>query len=89
MPAESLRCRICEAEYPAVASGMCVRCFGPLEPVYDWDAISLTREDVARGPRSLDSSAWSTATALSWLCGVIACRRRSINPCSWWCSPDM
>ena len=53
MPAEALRCRICEAEYPAVASGMCVRCFGPLEPVYDWDAISVTRDDIARGPRSL------------------------------------
>jgi threonine synthase len=53
MPAEALRCRICEAEYPAVASGMCVRCFGPLEPVYDWDAISLTRGDIERGPRSL------------------------------------
>jgi threonine synthase len=53
MPAEALRCRICEAEYPAVASGMCVRCFGPLEPVYDWDTISVTRDEIARGPRSL------------------------------------
>ena len=38
MAVEALRCRVCEAEYPAVASGICLRCFGPLEPVYDWDA---------------------------------------------------
>ena len=37
---ETLRCRICEAEYPAVASGSCARCFGPLDPVYDWDAVA-------------------------------------------------
>src|SRR4051794_40401786 len=52
---EALRCRICEAEYPAVASGICVRCFGPLEPVYDWDrvAASVSRESIEAGPRSL------------------------------------
>jgi threonine synthase len=53
MPVDTLRCRICEAEYPAVASGSCVRCFGPLEPVYDWSSISLTRAEVEAGPRSL------------------------------------
>jgi threonine synthase len=53
MPAEALRCRICEAEYPAIATGICIRCFGPLEPVYDWDSISVTREQIASGPRSL------------------------------------
>lgn len=52
---ETLRCRVCEAEYPAVASGACVRCFGPLEPVYDWDEVAsrATRERIAAGPRSL------------------------------------
>src|SRR3954470_4337317 len=39
MPVETLRCRVCEAEYPAVATGTCIRCFGPLEPVYDWDEV--------------------------------------------------
>src|SRR6059058_1243195 len=55
MPVETLRCRVCEAEYPAVASGSCARCFGPLEPVYDWDAIArvATRERIAAGPHSL------------------------------------
>jgi threonine synthase len=55
MAVEALRCRVCEAEYPAVASGVCLRCFGPLEPVYDWDAVArnVTRESIEAGPRSL------------------------------------
>jgi threonine synthase len=55
MAVETLRCRVCESEYPAVASGVCVRCFGPLEPVYDWDEVarSATREAIQSGPRSL------------------------------------
>src|SRR5438874_4860888 len=55
MAVETLRCRVCEAEYPAVATGTCVRCFGPLEPVYDWDAVArlATRERIAAGPRSI------------------------------------
>ena len=55
MPVDTLRCRVCESEYPAVASGICVRCFGPLEPVYDWDAVARTvsREHIEAGPRSL------------------------------------
>jgi threonine synthase len=52
---EVLRCRICEAEYPALATGVCARCFGPLEPVYDWDLVgrAATRERIEAGPRSL------------------------------------
>ena len=53
MAVDTLRCRICEAEYPAVASGSCVRCFGPLEPVYDWGSLRLSREEIEAGPRSL------------------------------------
>src|SRR3954452_12238954 len=55
MPVELLRCRMCESEYPATADGICMRCFGPLEPVYDWDAIrrSVSRESIESGPRSL------------------------------------
>jgi threonine synthase len=51
----ALRCRICETEYPPVASGMCTRCFGPLEPAYDWDEVArtATRERIEAGPRSL------------------------------------
>ena len=55
MAVDTLRCRICESDYPAVASGVCLRCFGPLEPVYDWDQVAreVTRESIGRGPRSL------------------------------------
>ena len=55
MSVDTLRCRVCEAEYPAIASGSCLRCFEPLEPVYDWDELArlATRERIEAGPRSL------------------------------------
>jgi threonine synthase len=55
MSAVALRCRVCESEYPTVASGSCVRCFGPLEPVYDWDAVAreVSRKRIESGPPSL------------------------------------
>src|SRR3954453_10421993 len=55
MSVDTLRCRVCEVEYPAVASGSCLRCFGPLEPVYDVALVArlATRERIAAGPRSL------------------------------------
>jgi threonine synthase len=55
MAVDTLRCRVCEAEYPAVANGSCLRCFGPLEPVYDWDELArtVTRQSIEAGPRSL------------------------------------
>ncbi|HEY5296172.1 MAG TPA: threonine synthase [Gaiellaceae bacterium] len=55
MAVDTLRCRVCESEYPAVASGVCLRCFGPLEPVYDLDEIArvISREQIEAGPRSL------------------------------------
>ena len=34
MPAESLKCRECGAEYPLEARYVCERCFGPLEVAY-------------------------------------------------------
>jgi threonine synthase len=52
---ETLKCRLCEAEYPAVATGSCAQCFGPLDPVYDWDSVAraVSRERIEAGPRSL------------------------------------
>ena len=37
------------------ANGICARCFGPLEPVYDWDELArvVSRESIEAGPRSL------------------------------------
>jgi threonine synthase len=55
MPVDVLRCRVCESDYPALANGICVRCFGPLEPVYHWDEIlpRVSRASIEAGPYSL------------------------------------
>src|SRR4051812_7074207 len=39
--------------FPAEAIYVCDRCLGPLEPVYDYSAITLTRADVERRPKNL------------------------------------
>ncbi len=55
MPAQALRCRICEAEYPLEGVGVCRSCFGPLDPVYDreWQRSEVTHASIAAGPQSL------------------------------------
>jgi threonine synthase len=55
MPALSLSCRNCATDHPLEANGTCSRCFGPLDPVYDWDHLRATvsRESIAAGPLSL------------------------------------
>ena len=55
MPAISLSCRVCATEHPLEANGSCSRCFGPLDPVYDWDHLRATvsRESIAAGPLSI------------------------------------
>ena len=55
MSALSLSCRVCATEHPLEATGSCSRCFGPLDPVYDWERVreSFTREQIAQGPPSL------------------------------------
>jgi threonine synthase len=52
---EGLRCRECGRTYPAEALHVCEWCFGPLEVVYDYDAIAATisRERVAAGPKTI------------------------------------
>jgi threonine synthase len=51
----SLSCRVCATEHPLEAVGTCRKCFGPLDPVYDWEALrsTLTRERLAAGPPSI------------------------------------
>ena len=55
MPATSLRCRSCATEYALEDIGTCSACFGPLDPVYDWDELAhtVTREAIASGPASI------------------------------------
>ena len=51
MPATALRCRNCEAEHALEAIGVCPRCWGPLDPVYE--RRTVTREEILAGPPSL------------------------------------
>ena len=55
VPATELKCRVCETRYPLDPTGVCARCFGPLDPVYDRDAQrrSVTRASIAAGPPSI------------------------------------
>src|SRR5437763_11667584 len=39
--------------FPAEATYVCDKCLGPLEPVYDYSAISLTRDQIERRPKNL------------------------------------
>ena len=51
----ALRCRACSREYPVEPLNVCDFCFGPLEVVYDYDAIARTisKERIQNGPLSL------------------------------------
>ena len=48
-----LQCHICKTAFPAEATYVCDRCLGPLEPVYDYSAIRLTRDEIERRPKNL------------------------------------
>ena len=50
-----LRCRECGRDYPAEPLNVCDFCFGPLEVVYDYDAIArtLSRERIEQGPPTM------------------------------------
>jgi threonine synthase len=48
-----LQCHLCHTNFPAEAIYVCDRCLGPLEPVYDYDAVKLTRDDIAARPKNL------------------------------------
>lgn len=52
---KALRCRECGREYPLDPIHVCEFCFGPLEVVYDYDAMhrNITRETIERGPYSV------------------------------------
>src|SRR5580704_11656391 len=52
---EGLRCRECARRYPTEALHVCEWCFGPLEVVYDYDAIAavVTPERIAAGPQTM------------------------------------
>jgi len=51
----TLRCHLCQAEYPAEALWVCSQCLGPLEVVYDYDAIAplVSRETIGARAKNL------------------------------------
>ena len=53
--AQNLRCRECSRDYPLAALHVCEFCFGPLEVVYDDEAIraAVSRETIAARPATL------------------------------------
>src|SRR2546423_15210706 len=50
-----LRCRECQAEYTLRATHVCEACFGPLDVLYDYDAIRrvVSRERIEAGPPTM------------------------------------
>ncbi|MEE9324295.1 MAG: threonine synthase [Dehalococcoidia bacterium] len=52
---KALRCRECSREYALEPINVCDFCFGPLEVIYDYDAIAdnISREKIAAGPFSM------------------------------------
>ena len=52
---KALQCKECERPYPPKAIHVCEFCFGPLEVVYDYEAIKrrVSRKSIEAGPRSL------------------------------------
>ena len=51
----ALRCRECSRDYGIEPTNVCDFCFGPLEPVYDYDGIAkvISRERIGSGPLSM------------------------------------
>jgi threonine synthase len=48
-----LECHLCKAAFAAGAVYVCEKCLGPLEPVYDYRAVKITRADIAARPKNL------------------------------------
>jgi len=49
----ALRCRECGKEYPAKRLTVCDSCFAPLDVVYDYDSIELSKHSFESRPRSI------------------------------------
>ena len=48
-----LQCHLCKSVFPAEAKYVCEKCLGPLEAMYDYSAIRLTRDQIERRPKNL------------------------------------
>ena len=48
-----LQCHLCQSVFPAEAKYVCEKCLGPLEAMYDYNAITLTRALIESRPKNL------------------------------------
>jgi threonine synthase len=48
-----LQCHLCKTRFPAEALYVCDRCLGPLEAVYDYASVGLTRQAIEERPKNL------------------------------------
>jgi threonine synthase len=48
-----LQCHLCKAVFPAEAIYVCEKCLGPLEPLYDYASVRLTRSLIESRPKNL------------------------------------
>lgn len=48
-----LQCHVCKTPFPPDAIYVCDRCLGPLEPVYDYRSIRISREIIEARPKNL------------------------------------
>lgn len=48
-----LKCRSCEAVYPPEKMQICPKCLEPIDPVYDLDAFSITKDEISCRPKDL------------------------------------
>jgi threonine synthase len=48
-----LQCHLCHTIFPAAALYVCDQCLGPLEPIYDYESVRLTRSEIAARPKNL------------------------------------
>ena len=48
-----LQCHLCKTKFPAEALWVCEKCLGPLEPVYDYASVKVTRDEIERRPKNL------------------------------------
>jgi threonine synthase len=48
-----LQCHLCKSKFAADALWACEKCLGPLEPIYDYGAVTVTRDEIERRPKNL------------------------------------
>lgn len=48
-----LQCHLCQSIFQPEAVYACSKCLGPLEPIYDYASIHLTREEIAARPKNI------------------------------------